>query len=195
MYWLPGQKFQNIMGQTDFIARFARGNNSIFKLKNGAILICIKINVTALDLLRVCLNQYIYFFGLSQYLMQDRLFSCSASCPWSPFSNMFQRISTERNRSWPVGSGSIKREQTVVAASALSIWSQFLAVIQIISLNYSIPSYSFSFLYYIFNYMIATAGKSIFFFIIVCFSIREFFCCNKLYFHLKIFFIIFLSTV
>lgn len=29
MYWLPGQKFQNIMGQTDFIARFARGNNSI----------------------------------------------------------------------------------------------------------------------------------------------------------------------
>lgn len=144
MYWLPGQKFQNIMGQTDFIARFARGNNSIFKLKNGAILICIKINVTALDLLQVCLNQYIYFFGLSQYLMQDRLFSCSASCPWSPFSNMFQRISTERNRSWPVGSGSIKREQTVVAASALSIWSQFLAVIQIISLNYYIPSYSFT---------------------------------------------------
>lgn len=72
---------------------------------------------------------HFFFLGLTQYLMQVRLFSCSASCPWSPFSNMFQRISTERNRSWPVGSGSIKREQTVVAASALSIWSQFLSVI------------------------------------------------------------------
>lgn len=150
--------------------------------------------MTALDLLRVCLNQYIYLFGLSQYLMQDRLFSCSASCPWSPFSNMFQRISTERNRSWPVGSGSIKREQTVVAASALSIWSQFLAVIQIISLNYYIPSCSFSALnhsiYNIFDYIIVTAGKSIFFYHCVL-SIREFLCCIKLYFHLKIFLLYF----
>lgn len=95
-----------------------------------------------------------FFFGLTQYLMQVRLFSCSASCPWSPFSNMFQRISTERNRSWPVGSGSIKREQTVVAASALSIWSQFLSVIQIIKLFYKYCFFSFEsyHLYYVLLY-------------------------------------------
>lgn len=118
-----------------------------------------------------------FFFGLTQYLMQVRLFSCSASCPWSPFSNMFQRISTERNRSWPVGSGSIKREQTVVAASALNIWSQFLSVIHtdhkiiikvlfFLALNHII--------YIMFYYITVTAGKNIFL-IIVCFLKRDLF--------------------
>lgn len=130
MYWFSGQKFQNMMGQ-DLQGGITKFLN--YKIELFSFTIKLIINLLAFDLLQVCLNQYIYFFGLTQYLMQDRLFNCSASCPWSPFSNMFQRISTERNRSWPVGSGSIKREQTVVAASALSIWSQFLAVIQVIS--------------------------------------------------------------
>ena len=64
---------------------------------------------------------------LMVYLMQLMLFSCCATSCLSPNSSKFQRMSTERNSSWPLGSASVRRAHSRRAPSARSICLQFLA--------------------------------------------------------------------
>jgi len=58
------------------------------------------------------------------------LLSCSATTCLSPYSSRFHSTSTERNNSCPLGSVSVRREQSRRAPSALNIWAQFFSETQ-----------------------------------------------------------------
>ena len=68
-----------------------------------------------------------YHKALSTYLKQMRLFNCAANVGLSPFARRFHNMSVDLNNNCPEGSGSIRREHNLLAASARNMASQFLA--------------------------------------------------------------------